>query len=1421
MILQMARRPISDLNQAVATFIAFAGTEKGFIRVIGWFRFIALLFLTARFALGSNYVVPMAIPHALWAYFISIVIFHFLADFYPDYFDSYPSRFIQVVFDLAFITLFYFATGDPKSDVFQLYIFPLLIVSRYAKGFRGLFGFLIAVSLCTAIVWFRFYLISPVDFARPEIWLFRLAPRVSFLALLAIIYTVYQRRRRLSGNLQLVQDDLLKHYQSLDYGVFSVDRQLRISSLNEHLQSRYGFDIIGQPYYQVFCPNSRPPNQCPLTSTIKREVPIANFRTKFTEPIQGAYPVKLSVTPILSKRKNIIGATAVVLDLKEQGMFEEKLQSFAANAEFAIDEANLNYQAQTADETRQLQAITEATAAILSQDQPLGVRKILQRMAELLRCQLSDLRLYQEIEGQARLVLSYTFGYGLEEADEWRFVEVNSSSIVARAYRERRPISALDVQRETGKIKYKQKAVRYGLYSAAAFPMIARGKLLGTVSMYRNRREQFSNEELRLGQAFANSLAATMYNQQLLNKVSAQAALQANQLNALSEFSQGMTVQKDVSTLAKLITDFTRRHLNTEVSSLFLLQEDTLYRKAISGVDEKWFADEIYLVGQGLTGQVVTKKAAVCENNVEANTKVVSENVRRYQQKLLSGEVKHLLAIPLIGQDGLIGVLRVINKLDETGKITDRGFTVYDINLLTIISYSVAVSIQGTRHTEEQAFLLTLARIASSSLIREDVLSHSLNKVTTLLEAEAGAVVLPDQNNQKMIFTVTVGELAEKLRDTSVPISHSIIGKVYQDSKPRLITNVVEAPDFYSAIEKHTGVDFEQLLAVPIIMQEEKFGVLVLINKRQGVFTKHDEELLGSLASWIAIARKNSNLFAQQNKRASALLKLNTRAAEFTATPNYKDTLDKIAWGIKNLLNCDMAGVGIYDHPTGEIRALPDCGTVGIPPELIPKLRFDVNLSGGEVLRSKKVHHTRDAKTDPNSIFGLELTALVDVRAIIAAPLYVGDRDVGILYAGQKKPRDCSKEEEQLFDAYARQASIAIRNTELLNELDRRVATLDSLRKSALYASEKDDLQEVLHIIATAANESLKCDATFIAPFGTKDDKLNIDMSVTVGGNKEFSHSPIIREQGLTQKVFDEPKGLVVIEDFSQYPADFAGNFVQVHQIRSCAAVRLEFKKDIVGVLYVNFLETHHFSEENIKTLKLFATHAAMIIHNFNLMRRNEDIIKERARERLREDIHGVLGSFHSRVMFAAERLGKQMQALGQADLVEALDRLWRSSNSIYRQMERILHDMRDPVLAERGLKVALRELVYSYEDELKIRLQINGDCKFSPDVELALYRIAIECIHNIIKHAEIESRSDEPAFIQLDLASPIPRLIIQDFGKGFDVWQASNAGDGLGLTVIGNWARRIQANCDVQSKVGQGTIVSINVLQKDAIITL
>jgi signal transduction histidine kinase len=54
-------------------------------------------------------------------------------------------------------------------------------------------------------------------------------------------------------------------------------------------------------------------------------------------------------------------------------------------------------------------------------------------------------------------------------------------------------------------------------------------------------------------------------------------------------------------------------------------------------------------------------------------------------------------------------------------------------------------------------------------------------------------------------------------------------------------------------------------------------------------------------------------------------------------------------------------------------------------------------------------------------------------------------------------------------------------------------------------------------------------------------------------------------------------------------------------------------------------------------------------------------------------------------------------------------------------------------------------------------------------------------------------------------------RLVIQDFGAGFEPQQVSGKG-GLGLASIRERARFLQGQCSIKSRPGHGTVIQVDV---------
>jgi signal transduction histidine kinase len=138
--------------------------------------------------------------------------------------------------------------------------------------------------------------------------------------------------------------------------------------------------------------------------------------------------------------------------------------------------------------------------------------------------------------------------------------------------------------------------------------------------------------------------------------------------------------------------------------------------------------------------------------------------------------------------------------------------------------------------------------------------------------------------------------------------------------------------------------------------------------------------------------------------------------------------------------------------------------------------------------------------------------------------------------------------------------------------------------------------------------------------------------------------------------------------------------------------------------------------------------------------------------------------------------------------------------------MSRTLHPA---ILDELGLVSAIESecMAVSKRDGIRIAFEAKRVPKTLPkDVSLNLYRIAQEGLRNIAKHARTEK-----AAVRLTGAGRKVRLVIQDFGAGFDPQVVPGKG-GLGLASIRERVRFIQGQCSIKSRLGHGTMIQVDV---------
>lgn len=151
--------------------------------------------------------------------------------------------------------------------------------------------------------------------------------------------------------------------------------------------------------------------------------------------------------------------------------------------------------------------------------------------------------------------------------------------------------------------------------------------------------------------------------------------------------------------------------------------------------------------------------------------------------------------------------------------------------------------------------------ISSADLDIEAVLTRILEAVARVIRVEAGSIL--GLEDGELVFMVALGEKAEYVKPFRIKLGQGIAGWVAQTGEDLIVRDVHKDPRYYSEVEKATGFVSKSILAVPMKTGDKIVGVIELINKIGGRFTKKDLELIRAIGSFSAVALGHARLYSQ------------------------------------------------------------------------------------------------------------------------------------------------------------------------------------------------------------------------------------------------------------------------------------------------------------------------------------------------------------------------------------------------------------------------------------------------------------------------------------------------------------------------------------------------------------------------------
>ncbi|MDQ3928135.1 MAG: sensor histidine kinase, partial [Chloroflexota bacterium] len=250
-----------------------------------------------------------------------------------------------------------------------------------------------------------------------------------------------------------------------------------------------------------------------------------------------------------------------------------------------------------------------------------------------------------------------------------------------------------------------------------------------------------------------------------------------------------------------------------------------------------------------------------------------------------------------------------------------------------------------------------------------------------------------------------------------------------------------------------------------------------------------------------------------------------------------------------------------------------------------------------------------------------------------------------------------------------------------------------------------------------------------------------------------------------------------------------------------------------VGVL-ASYVPSNDIDERDLAFHAAIADQTAVAVENARLLAEVHDKATLEQRQRLARELHDSV----SQALFSINLTTRAVESLLKRDnpqtdtAIARLADLRQLTQGALAEMRALIFELRPRALEEEGLLQAIRK--HGSAVAGREMLQVEVVCpveerlpRLKPAAEEALYRIAQEALHNVVKHAratKVEIHLDH------DAEDQVMSLRIADNGRGFD--QSQVPAGSMGLGTMGQRAAALGGQYTIESRPGEGTRVIVRV---------
>ena len=550
-------------------------------------------------------------------------------------------------------------------------------------------------------------------------------------------------------------------------------------------------------------------------------------------------------------------------------------------------------------------------------------------------------------------------------------------------------------------------------------PLLAQDKLIGFLNLDSAIPGFFNNEHARFVQILANQAAIAIENARLFKNEQQRRRDAENLGLATTSLANSLNFED----LFEKILDWLEQLAPYDSASIMLRQDKSVHLAACRNLPSDFRVGQEFPMTEKWNLIEKTRKPLIIED---------AQKETLFEKWAGSEYIHGWMAIAMFTQDKLIGFI----NLDS---FTPGAFSDVHADLFQTFANQAATVIENVRlYTETRQRLEELemvSRVSYALRIAQDtqeMLPILLNEIKSSIETYEAALWLLDADTNLLTPRITSGKMSALPKSIFKP-GEGIVGKVYLSGESGLSADFHKDPAASPENAQFIGEGWASF-AVPIRTSSEIIGVLAVGQELPRKFESHQQRLITTIAEIAGNAIHRSNLYERSEEQIRRLTTLREMDTAISSSLDLHITLKIITEHLVTKMGASAASILVYNpnsqmldlyasqgfHNTESIRASLSIGDGFI----------------GQLLLSRQPVYVMDLNEDTHSHTNL-LLSNENFVSYYAVPLFSKGAARGILETYFREPFNPSADWVEFIHTLAGQATIAIDNTQLFENLQR------------------------------------------------------------------------------------------------------------------------------------------------------------------------------------------------------------------------------------------------------------------------------------------------------------------------------------------------------------------------------------------------